>query len=209
MCRPLGYGVRIGRTRLVLSPQGGTRAQRSGTRTRSIARLVCDPCGVERFFYALIPGFAARPGATGCNAFGIRSREGRRRFFVPVAYGHRQRMWRRLGLVRWNGAWGAPSSPSPSPPPSRGRRELEYVGLGRVEGLGPVAYAPRQRMGRRQGYEAMRTHRPLLVLSAAVLVLSPQGGARNRSIARLVCDPCGVERVFLCDYPRVRCATRG
>jgi len=91
---------------------GTSRAQRSGTRTRSIARLVCDPCGVERFFYAIIPGCAARPGATGCNAFGIRRREGRRRFFVLVAYGHRQRMWRRLGLVRWNGAWGAPSSPT-------------------------------------------------------------------------------------------------
>ena len=48
-----------------------------------------------------------------------------------------------------------------------------------------------------------------LVLSAAVLVLSPQGGTLTRSIALLVCDPCGVESVFLYAYPRVRCATRG
>jgi hypothetical protein len=50
-CAP-GCGGRTGWNLVVLSPQGGARAQRSGDRTSSGALLVCDPCEVEAVFFA-------------------------------------------------------------------------------------------------------------------------------------------------------------
>jgi len=94
------------------------------------------------------PFSPAEPGEKGAGADGVRRVGG----LGPVAEVHRQRMCRPLGLVGLGMAFAVPPHPQPSPPPSRGRRGLEQVGLGRVEGLGPVADAHRQRMCRPLGW---------------------------------------------------------